>query len=68
MKRLSSKAKAKFGVIVGAVALGATNVSAAVDVSSVTLDVSAVEIMAATMLGALALIWVARRVVSFLGK
>ena len=38
----------------------------AVDVSNVTLDTSAVEILAAVMLGALAIIWVARKVVSFL--
>ena len=35
MKRLSSKAKAKFGVIAGAVALGATSVMAEVDLAAV---------------------------------
>ena len=44
----------------------ATNASAAVDVSDVTLDVASVETIAGVMLGALALIWVARKVVSFL--
>ena len=44
----------------------ATNASAAVDVSNVTLDVASVETIAGVMLGALALIWVARKVVSFL--
>jgi len=66
MKIFSSKAKAKFGVIGGAIALGATNASAAVDVTGVILDVKSVETMAATMLAALSLIWVARRLVSFL--
>lgn len=35
MKKLSSKAKAKFGVIIGAVALGANNAMAAVDLTAV---------------------------------
>ncbi len=66
MKTLSSKAQAKFGVIVGALALGASNASAAVDVSSVALDTSAVETLAVVILGALSIIWVARKVVGFL--
>jgi hypothetical protein len=41
MKRLSSKAKAKFGVIVGAVALGSTNVMAAVDLTAVETSMTA---------------------------
>ena len=41
MKRLSSKAKAKFGVIVGAIALGATNASAAVDLTAVEASMTA---------------------------
>lgn len=41
MKRLSSKAKAKFGVIVGAVALGSTNVMAAVDLAAVETSMTA---------------------------
>ncbi len=65
MKRFSSKAKAKLGFIGGAIALGATNASAAVDVTGVSLDVTSVETMAGTMLGALALIWVAKRIVAF---
>ena len=38
----------------------------AVDVTGVVLDTAAVETIAGTMLGALAIIWVARKVVSFL--
>ena len=48
------------GVLVGTVA------NAAVDVSGVTLDTAPVETIAVTMLGALAVIWVARKVVGFL--
>jgi hypothetical protein len=51
-----------------AVATSLTTVSAfsAVDVSAVVFDVGSVEIIAAVMLGALAIIWVARKVVGFL--
>lgn len=66
MQRLSSKAKAKFGVIVGAVALVTNSANAAVDVSGITLDVTSVETLAGAMLGALALIWVARKIIGFL--
>jgi len=38
----------------------------AVDVSGFTLDVASVEVIAGVMLGALAIIWVARKVVTFL--
>ena len=38
----------------------------AVDVSSVALDVSPIETIAVTMLGALGVIWVARQVINFL--
>ena len=68
MKRFSSKAKAKLGVIGGAIALGATNASAAVDVSGVGLDTSAVETLAVVILGGLSIIWVAKKVIAFLGK
>ena len=55
MKRLSSKAKAKFGVIVGAVALGSTSVMAAVDLTAVETAMTAgegqVEGFAPTVIG-----------------
>lgn len=66
MQRLSSKAKAKFGVIGGAVALVTNSANAAVDVSGITLDVTSVETLAGAMLAALALIWVARKIIGFL--
>jgi len=56
------------GKVLGAIGFAsamATQANAAVDVSGVTLDVTSVETMASTMLGALALIWVAKRIVSF---
>ena len=56
----------KFMKIVGLTALAATASNASVDVSGVSLDVASVETMAGVMLGALAIIWVARKVVSFL--
>jgi len=53
--------------VAGAVAVvGATSSQAAVDVSGVAFDVTSVETIAAAMLGALALIWVARKIVNFL--
>ena len=57
------------GKVLGAIGFAsvtATQASAAVDVSSVSLDVSSVETLAAAILGALALIWVAKRIVGFL--
>jgi len=55
----------------GLIAVGvlvATSVSSfgAVDVSGVALDTAPVETIAVTMLGALGIIWVARKVVGFL--
>ena len=47
-------------------ALTSISAFAAVDVAGVVLDTAAVELIAGTMLGALAIIWVARKVVSFL--
>jgi len=53
--------------IVGVAAIaGMTMANAAVDVSGVALDTAPVETIAVTMLGALGIIWVARKVVSFL--
>jgi len=53
--------------VASALALGfATSSNAAVDVSGVVLDTTSVETIAGVMLGALAIIWVARKVVSFL--
>ena len=49
-------------------ALGATSAMAAVDVSGVTLDTTPVETIAVTMLGALATIWVAFKVVGFMSR
>jgi len=56
----------KFMKITGLTALAATASNAAVDVSGVALDTTSVETIAGVMLGALAVIWVARKVVSFL--
>jgi len=47
-------------------ALATTASFSAVDVAGVSLDTTSVETIAGTMLGALAIIWVARKVVSFL--
>lgn len=53
--------------VASALALGlSTSSNAAVDVSGVVLDTTSVETIAGVMLGALAIIWVARKVVSFL--
>jgi len=54
----------KFGLIV--VATGFSNAS--VDVSAVTLNVDGVEVLAGVILGALAILWVAKKVVSFLSS
>ena len=71
MSRIIDRAKAKLSrakvAVAGAVAVvGATSSQAAVDVSGVAFDVGSVETIAAAMLGALALIWVARKIVNFL--
>lgn len=66
MKKFFSTVKSKVLGAIGFASVSATQASAAVDVTGVTLDVSSVEAMAVTMLGALALIWVARRIVAFL--
>ncbi len=67
MKHALQTAKGKATVLVGAVVLGAQNAVAAITLPT-DLDVTAVETMAGLMIGALAVIWVARRVVSFLGR
>jgi len=56
----------KVAVATGLTSLFATSASAAVDVSGVALDTASVELIAGVMLGALAIIWVARKVVGFL--
>ena len=62
MKKLFKKM-----AVASALGLGfATSANAAVDVSGVVLDTSSVETIAAVMLGALAIIWVARKVIGFL--
>lgn len=65
MKKFFSSVKGK---ILGAISFAAvsTNANAAVDVTGVTLDTSAVELLAVSILGALSLIWVARKVIGFL--
>jgi hypothetical protein len=66
MKKFFSTVKAKVLGAIGFASVAATNASAAVDVSSVALDTSAVETLAVVILGALSIIWVARKVVGFL--
>ena len=56
----------RFIKILGLIALATVASNASVDVSAVTLDVRGVEILASIILGALAIIWVARKVVGFL--
>jgi hypothetical protein len=56
----------KVALATGLTSLLATSASAAVDVSKVALDVASVETIAGVILGALAIIWVARKVVGFL--
>ena len=65
MKKFFSSVKGKILGAIGFASVSATSASAAVDVSTVALDVTSVETMAGTMLGALALIWVAKRIVAF---
>lgn len=53
------------------VALGAlvtASANAAIDPSTITLDTTPVETLGLTILGALAVIWVARKVIGFLGR
>lgn len=66
MKKFFSSVKGKVLGAIGFASVAATNASAAVDVSTVTLDTSAVETLAVVILGALSIIWVAKKVVSFL--
>ncbi len=66
MKKFFQSVKGKVLGAIGFASLTATQASAAVDVSGVSLDVSSVETLAAAILGALALIWVAKRIVGFM--
>jgi len=71
MSRIIKRAKAKFSrakvAVAGAVAVvGATSSQAGVDVSGVLFDVGSIETIAAAMLGALALIWVARKIINLI--
>jgi uncharacterized protein YaiE (UPF0345 family) len=66
MKKFFSTVKGKVLGAIGFASASVTQASAAVDVSGVALDTSAVETLAVVILGALAIIWVARKVVSFL--
>ena len=54
--------------VLGLFAIGTAGANAAVDVTGVTLDTSPVETLAVTILSALAIIWVARKVIGFLGR
>ena len=66
MKKFFQSVKGKVLSAIGFASATATQASAAVDVSGVSLDVSSVETLAAAILGALALIWVAKRIVGFM--
>ena len=65
MKKFFSSIGAK---VLGLFAVGTVGANAAVDVTGVALDTSPVETLAVTILGALAIIWVARKVIGFLGR
>ncbi len=57
----------KKGLVLAGVLVATTTASfGAVDVTGVTLDVTSVEDIAKVMLGGLAVIWVAKKVVNFL--
>ena len=58
----------KFGAVVVTASFGASVSFGAIDPSTIALDTSPVEVLGLTILGALAVIWVARKVVSFLGR
>ena len=68
MKQFFKSVKTRILGAIGFASVSATSVSAAVDVSSVTLDTTAVETLAVVILGALAIIWVARKIIGFLGR
>ncbi len=60
--------KSIFSKAVALIAVATVAANAAIDPSSITLDTTPVETLGLTVLGALAVIWVARKVVSFLGR
>ena len=71
MSSFMNKVKAKLSrgkvAVAGAVAVvGSTSAMAEVSVAGIEFNVGAVETLAAAMLGALALIWVAKKIVNFL--
>jgi hypothetical protein len=66
MKKFFSSVKGKVLGAIGFASVAVTSASAAVDVSGVALDTSAVETLAVVILGALSIIWVARKVIGFL--
>lgn len=68
MKEFFSSVKGKVLSAIGFVSVAASSANAAVDVSTVTLDVTSVETLAGVILGALAIIWVARKIIGFLGS
>ncbi len=66
MKKFFQSVKGKVLGAIGFASISATQASAAVDVSGVSLDVGSVETLAVSILGALALIWVAKRIIAFI--
>lgn len=62
MKKILNKS-----LLIPAVTLGfATSANAALDTSGIKLDVAQVEVIGLTIMGALGLIWVVRKVISML--
>ncbi len=68
MKKFLTSMKSKVLGAVGFAAVATGSANAAIDPSSITLDTTPVETLGLTILGALAVIWVARKVVGFLGR
>ena len=62
MKRFFKKAVLATGLTLGFT----SSANAALDVSGVALDVSQVEVIGLTIMGALALVWVVKKVISML--
>ena len=60
--------KETFLKVVALGALATASASAAIDPKDIVLDVSPVEQLGLAILGALAVIWVARKVIGFLGR
>ena len=56
----------KLGLAIGGVVLASSSANAALDVSGIALDVGQVEVIGLTIMGALATIWVVKKVISML--